>query len=61
VVREELNESLSDHAGRAENAYVSPFHLTRISQAGPIAGTPALQADPAAILAATLDLLACHG
>ena len=34
VVREELDESLSDHAGRAENAYVTPFHLLRIYKQG---------------------------
>ena len=27
VVFEELDESLSDHAGRAEDAYVTPFHI----------------------------------
>jgi len=27
VVFEKLDESLSDHAGRAENAYVMPFHM----------------------------------
>jgi hypothetical protein len=27
MVFEELDESLTDHTGRAENAYVSPFHI----------------------------------
>jgi DUF1365 family protein len=33
MVFEKLDEPLTDHAGCAENAYVSPFHLVRISQA----------------------------
>jgi hypothetical protein len=33
VVFEKLNESLTDHTGCAEDAYVTPFHLTRVSQA----------------------------
>src|SRR6202042_2713559 len=33
VVREELDESLSDRTGRAKNTYVTPFHnLSRIAQ-----------------------------
>jgi len=29
---EELDEPLTDHAGRAEDAYVTPFHLVRIAR-----------------------------
>jgi hypothetical protein len=31
MIREKLDESLTDSSGRAENAYISPFHnLLRI-------------------------------
>ncbi len=32
MIREKLDESLTDHSGRAENAYVTPFHLVRIAR-----------------------------
>ena len=34
VIGEELNESLTDHAGRAEYPYIAPFHLDRITRSG---------------------------
>jgi hypothetical protein len=35
MIREELDESLTDSSGRAENAYISPFHnLLRIQGVG---------------------------
>ncbi len=34
MVFEKLDEPLTDHAGRAENAYVAPFHFVRIARAG---------------------------
>ena len=32
VIVQKLNESLTDHAGRAKNAYPSPFHRLRITR-----------------------------
>jgi hypothetical protein len=32
VIREELGETLTDRSGSAENAYITPFHNSRITR-----------------------------